>query len=142
MMTDRGQRGFTLLEMLIVVAILAILFAILIPNFIRSRAASQLAACQLDLRNIAAALQLYSGEHETYPLAADWETDLTAGGYIRGMPRSPIDGAAYVYATDAGRSNFVLSDGPDKYLQAGVSGYIVYTPAGGLEVGIGSVPSP
>jgi prepilin-type N-terminal cleavage/methylation domain-containing protein len=142
MMTDRGQRGFTLIEMLIVVAILGILAAILIPNFIRSRAASHLAACQLDLRNIAAALQLFSGENETYPDAASWESDLTTGGYIRGMPRSPIDGAAYVYATNAGRNNFVISDGPDKYQQAGISGYIVYTPAGGLEVGLGSVPSP
>src|SRR5438034_4726365 len=48
----RGQAGFTLIELLIVVAILVILAAILIPNFLRSRASSQLATCQLDLRNI------------------------------------------------------------------------------------------
>jgi len=79
-MTSRGQRGFTLIEMLIVVAILAILAAILIPNFIRSRAASLLATCQLDLRNIAAALELYNEENMVYRPTDTWETDLTGGG--------------------------------------------------------------
>jgi prepilin-type N-terminal cleavage/methylation domain-containing protein len=141
-MRRRAQRGFTLIELLIVIAIIAILAAILIPNFLRSRAASLLAACQLDLRNIAAALELYNTENMMYPDAASWESDLTSGGYIRAVPHSPFDGASYGYATDAGRSSFVLSDGPDKYVQAGVSGYVVYTPTGGVEVGAGTVPSP
>jgi len=126
----------------VVIAILAILAAILIPNFIRARASSQLAACQLDLRNIAAALELYYGENQSYPPAGTWESDLESGGYTRAVPKSPIDRASYGYATDASRSTFVLSDGPNKYYQAGVMGYIVYTATGGLEIGVPSVPSP
>ncbi len=137
-----SERGFTLIELLIVIAIIAILAAILIPNFLRSRAASLLASCQLDLRNIAAALELYNGENMAYPPDGSWESDLISGGYIRAVPHSPIDGAAYAYATNASRTNFTLADGPDKYLQAGISGYVVYTPTGGLEVGAGSIPSP
>jgi hypothetical protein len=57
------------------------------------------------------------------------------------MPVSPVDRAPYGYATNATRSLFVLSEGPDKYLQAGVSGYIIYTPTGGLQV-VASVPTP
>ncbi|HEY3248929.1 MAG TPA: prepilin-type N-terminal cleavage/methylation domain-containing protein [bacterium] len=138
----RRDDGFTLIELLIVIAIIAILAAILIPNFLRSRAASLLAACQLDLRNVAAALELYNGENSAYPDAGGWESTLTTGGYIRTVPHSPIDGASYTYLTDTNRTNFVLADGPDKYLQAGISGYVVYTPTGGLEVGAGSIPSP
>jgi|SRR5437016_6633720 len=138
----RGQAGFTLIELLIVVAILVILAAILIPNFLRSRASSQLATCQLDLRNIAAALELYYGENQTYPLAANWQNDLITGGFTRAMPKSPIDHADYRYSTDTGRSVFVLWDGPDKYSQAGVTGYVVYTATGGLQLGVASVPTP
>ena len=138
----RGQAGFTLIELLIVVAILAILAAILIPNFLRARASSQLATCQLDLRNIAAALELFYGQNQTYPLAVSWQNDLVTGGYSRALPKSPIDHADYGYATDTGRSAFVLWDGPDKYYQAGLTGYIIYTAVGGLQLGVASVPTP
>src|SRR5438034_7329030 len=67
----RGQAGFTLIELLIVVAILAILAAVLIPNFLRARASTYLATCQLDLRNLATALEMYYGDNQTYPLAAN-----------------------------------------------------------------------
>lgn len=137
-----GQAGFTLIELLVVVAILAILAAILIPNFMRSRASSQLATCQLDLRNIAAALELYYGENQIYPPVATWESDLESGGYTRAVPKSPIDRASYGYATDASRSLFVLWDGPNKYYQAGITGYVVYTATGGLQIGAPSVPTP
>ena len=69
-----GQAGFTLLELLIVIAILGVLAAILIPNFIRSRSAAQLAAAQLDLRNIGAALDMYYNENQAYPAQAGWAT--------------------------------------------------------------------
>lgn len=142
MRRHHGQAGFTLIELLIVVGILGILAAILIPNFIRARASSQLAACQLDLRNIAASLELYYGENQVYPPQASWETDLESGGFIRSVPVSPIDGAAYGYDTNAGQDAFVLWDGPDKYTQTGLSGYVIYTATGGLQLGVPSIPTP
>ncbi|MEX0766265.1 MAG: type II secretion system protein [bacterium] len=141
-MRGRTQAGFTLIELLVVVAILGILAAVLIPNFVRARASSILATCQLDMRTVAVALDLYYNEHEVYPAPASWETDLASGGYIRSVPRSPVDRAPYGYQTDPGRYTFVLSDGPNKYLQSGISGYIVYTPVGGLALGLPSVPPP
>ncbi len=138
----RRQAGFTLIEVLIVVGIMAILAAILIPNFVRARASSQLANCELDLRNIAAALELYYGENQSYPAASSWQATLTSGGYIRAVPKSAIDQASYGYATNALQNAYVLWDGPNKYTQAGISGYIVYAPSGGLQIGVASVPTP
>ena len=138
----KGQAGFTLIELIIVVTILGILTAILIPNFVRARSSSKLATCQLDLRNIAASLELYYVENQIYPSAGNWDNTLTAGGYMRAVPRSPIDQASYGYATNAGQNSFVLSDGPNKYTQSGITGYVVYVAAGGLQIGVASVPTP
>ncbi len=138
----KGQAGFTLIELIIVVAILGILTVILIPNFLRARTSSKLATCQLDLRNIAAGLELYYVENQSYPAVANWDTTLLGGGYMRAIPRSPIDQASYVYAPNASQNSFVLSDGPNKYILSGITGYVVYTATGGLQIGAATVPTP
>jgi general secretion pathway protein G len=138
----KGQAGFTLIELMVVIAILGVLTAILIPNFMRARSQSQLARCQLDLRNIAAGLELYYVQNQNYPAQAGWDSALIAGNYMRAIPTSPVDQASYGYATNVGQNSFVLSDGPNKYTQSGVTGYVVYTATGGLQLGVGTVPSP
>ncbi|HTU82068.1 MAG TPA: prepilin-type N-terminal cleavage/methylation domain-containing protein, partial [Candidatus Acidoferrales bacterium] len=65
---DAGsQRGFTLIEMMIVVAIIAILASILVPNFVRARAQAQTAACEANIKEIATALELYETDNDQYP---------------------------------------------------------------------------
>lgn len=66
----RSQRGFTLLEVMIVVAVVAILALILIPNFSNARAEAQVSACESNLRSIATALELYYADNQAYPTAA------------------------------------------------------------------------
>jgi type IV pilus assembly protein PilA len=50
------QKGFTLIELMIVIAIIAILAAILIPNFLHARAESKTSACEGNLKQLATAL--------------------------------------------------------------------------------------
>jgi len=93
-MSRTGERGFTLIEMMIVVAIIAILVAILVPNFMRARAQAQTAACEANLKEIATALELYQTDHEQYPDAPSptnvTSTDTNLGQYLRQTPIDPV----------------------------------------------------
>jgi len=62
-----SNAGFTLLELLVVVAVLGILAAIAIQNFGTYRARSIDASMRSDLRNAAMAMESYYGEFLTYP---------------------------------------------------------------------------
>ncbi len=60
--TISRSNGFTLVEIMIVVAIIGLLAAIAIPNFIRARQTTQADACINNLRQIDAAIQQYALE--------------------------------------------------------------------------------
>ena len=89
-----GERGFTLIELMIVVAIIAILAGILIPNFVNARSQAQTAACESNLRAIATALELYYADNQIYPSAAAAPVQpslFTANGvaYLNNTPKDP-----------------------------------------------------
>src|SRR3989475_9428025 len=86
-----NERGFTLIELSIVVAIIAILAAILIPNFLRARAQAQVAATKGNLKNVATALESYFVHTPSYPSPAP--TSLIPS-YTRALPNDPCAGNA------------------------------------------------
>jgi general secretion pathway protein G len=69
--TRPAERGFTLLELLVVLAILGLLFAIVGPQVIKYLGSSKTQAAQVQARNIEAALQLYRLDAGRYPSAED-----------------------------------------------------------------------
>mgnify|MGYP006305068499 CR=1 FL=1 len=63
----KGEKGFTLVELMIVVAIIGILAAIAIPQFTKYRARAQNSAALSDLRNTKTDLEGYYAEWTVYP---------------------------------------------------------------------------
>lgn len=123
----RKERGFTLIEVMVVVVILATLGALIVPNLVGQDDKARVVAAKSDLRAVANALQLYRLDNGVYPStgqglkaliekpagaprARHWQ----AGGYLR-QKRIPEDpwGTLYQYTSTA-QGYRLFSFGKDK----------------------------
>ncbi len=61
---DLNQSGFTLIEILVVIAIMALIIGLVSPTLFRGQDRAHVVACQKNLKEIGASIQLYKGSHD------------------------------------------------------------------------------
>ena len=99
---QRRARGFTLIEIMVVVVIMGILASLVVPKLIARTGESKVAAAKVDIATVMQALKLYRLDNQRYPtteqgLHALIEKPTTgpaangwkAGGYLEKMPKDP-----------------------------------------------------
>lgn len=98
----RAQRGFTLIEIMVVVVIMGVLAALVVPKLINRTGESKVAAAKVDIATIMQALKLYKLDNQRYPTTEQGLVALIekpssgpaangwkAGGYVEKMPKDP-----------------------------------------------------
>ena len=106
-----SKRAFTLIELLIVVAIIAILAAIAVPNFLEAQSRAKISRTKADMRSLSVALQAYRVDYNQYP------PDVDGGGYSGlSTPGSEIGSykmltTPVAYITTIPRDPFYMGEG-------------------------------
>lgn len=92
----KTSKGFTLIEIMIVVTIIGLLLAIAVPNFLQAREHSRARACVSNLREIDTAKQQYMLDKNVTTFTSATSADTTLGGlvgaYVRSLPKCPSQG--------------------------------------------------
>ena len=99
---NRAARGFTLIEIMVVVVIMGVLAALVVPKLLSRTSESKVAAAKVDIATVMQALKLYKLDNSRYPsteqglqallvkpTAGPAANGWKAGGYLEKMPKDP-----------------------------------------------------
>ena len=125
----KARKGFTLVEILIVVVILGILAAIVIPQFSDASTQSKLSSCRTTLQSLRSQIELYKIQHnDTPPALATFGNEMTLysdasggtaaakdathiyGPYMQRVPTNPWNDSETLAAADAAGVGWVYDE--------------------------------
>lgn len=121
---ERGRAGFTLIEVLLVVAILGILAGVVVVNFSGKGKGARIKATRVSIAAICTAIDMYEVDTGRYPSslqglvssdgAANW-----SGPYLKGKVPADSWGTAFSLSTQGESGYKVTSGGPDLTIGSG-----------------------
>ena len=117
-MFRKSLKGFTLVEIMIVVAIIGILIAIAVPGFVKARTQSRAKACQENLSKIDGAKEQWALEQSKKAGATfSWPGDLVgADNYLKKEPKCPGGGDYTAAAVGTDPTCSIGGTGPDGHV--------------------------
>ncbi|MFH1741828.1 MAG: prepilin-type N-terminal cleavage/methylation domain-containing protein [bacterium] len=156
------RRSFTLIELLIVVAIIGILAAIAVPNFLNARMRAMVARMESDMKALGDALMMYRLDNKCYfdQMSSNPARELmrltTPVSYIAAIPQDPFRARSTKYQSTTNNYDYsaygpancktdwlIHGLGPDTDEDIGVGGYgpqtsdafksLLYQPSNGLD---------
>jgi len=119
------KRGFTLVEILVVIGIIGLLAVFLVPNLLGARDRAKETAVKGVMHSVQLALEAYQMENDVYPIAKNVPLEslvknyLIAGDYLAVVPKNPFTGVAYTDSDLAGKIVYSYDDPTGKYTLTG-----------------------
>lgn len=99
------EAGFTLMELMIVMAIISILATLAVPSFIGAIKSAREAVLKEDLHVMRAAIDSYTMDKQKAPQSLD---DLVQDGYLRAIPEDPMTRSKDTWVTETSDAMYSL----------------------------------
>ena len=131
----KSEKGFTLIELMIVVAIIGILAAIAIPQFSSYRIRAFNSAAESDMRNIMNGEEAYFADNETYADVAKVGSQTASTTTFGSLPGVKLSKGVYGEVTGSGVSDFTAHtkhySGDKTYVGSASAGIVSSTSSAG-----------
>ncbi|MDP3703109.1 MAG: prepilin-type N-terminal cleavage/methylation domain-containing protein [Candidatus Omnitrophota bacterium] len=126
-----AKRGFTLVEIMIVVAIIALLAAIAIPNVLRGRTTANESAAVGNLRALISSVEMYRSVNSAYPIAnggaTDWQNGMYGANCVDAVPTPDFGPPSFCKPMNGSNTAAGGLTQGYKYTYTGVAGGPTYT---------------
>jgi general secretion pathway protein G len=110
------ERGFTLVELMVVVAVIGVLATIAIPLYVNVQARGRIAKAQADSRTLVSAVGVYSAHMGTIPSALTQLTSVAtnslgnrAGPFMSSVPPPPSGWTTYAYSPNVTAGTYSIT---------------------------------
>jgi general secretion pathway protein G len=124
--SKHNQKGFTLLEMMVVIVILGTIAGMVVPNLMEAQNDSNIQAAAIEIKTIETAMKMYKLKNNVYPTTEQGlealvnQTDIEPiprsfpqGGFLEEMPKDPWDNEYMLISPGDNGIYDIFSMGPD-----------------------------